>query len=121
MSASTPSPLAAYIDHRLGEPGSEVCYGFVVFPSDSAGDSIRIGYTTPPPGPGSADLWQANWGIAFPGHFGTAARMLAEAGILRTRDGVITIQLNGWEEPRPVAPARILGSIRLRSGTFQLA
>jgi hypothetical protein len=47
--------------------------------------------------------------------------MLAEAGILRTRDGVITIQLNGWEEPRPVAPARILGSIRLRSGTFQLA
>jgi hypothetical protein len=117
MQFSTKLAEVAVIDHRMGEPG-EQCYGFVWFrepgttvpdglgESTTGSETVRIGYTTPPPGK-LADLWQGNWGAAFPVHFQAAADVLIEAGILRPRDGKILVQTTTDDEPRLVDASTI--------------
>lgn len=109
---TTTVQAVAVIDHRLGEPGG-TCYGFVWFdepgatgprtmggPEDGP-EVVRVGYTMGL-GEGTAELWQANWGTAWPWHFQAAANVLTEAGILVPRDGKIRLQTLDWDTPQLV-------------------
>jgi hypothetical protein len=111
MITSTVQPRAV-LDQRLGAGGGSR-YGFVWFDEPGATDPhtmggpeggagvVRVGYTTGL-GEGTAELRQANWGIAWPWHFQAAANVLIEAGILVPHDGKIRLQVRGWDAPQLV-------------------
>ena len=112
ITLTTTLQACAVIDHRMGEPGGQ-CYGFVRFDETGATDphtmggpeggteAVRVGYTTGLP-EGTAELWQGNWGLAWPWHYQTAANVLTEAGILIPRDGKINVQMAQWDTPEAV-------------------
>ena len=108
MDTTTKVQPEAEIDHRFGEPGDR-CWGFVMFTGPD-GEDIRVGYTTQQ----EPELWQANWGVAFPWHFQAAANVLIEAGFLVPKDGRVSVRFADWENSHLIRADAIDSDLRER-------